>query len=72
MVTEIMAREKRGLTVPRTVLVLRDVLPVHCTCPSFILQPSQVYAATAVSTFVPVRVVRSCKNAFCVFPHGIL
>ena len=68
-----MAREKRGLlAVPRTVPVLRDVLPVYYACPSFGLQPSQVHAATAVSTFVPVRVVRSFKNAFCVFPRGIL
>ena len=67
-----MAREKRGLlAVPRTVPVLRDVLPVHGACPSFSLQPSQVHVATAVSTFVPVRVMRNCKNAFCVFPRGI-
>ena len=70
---EIMTREKYGLlAVPRTVPVLRDVLPVHCACPSFSLQPSQVHAATAVLTFVPVRGVRICKNVFCVFPRGIL
>jgi len=68
-----MVRGKRGLlAVPRTVPVLRDMLPVHCACPSFSLQMSQVHAATAVSTFVPVRVVSICKNAFCVFPRGIL
>jgi len=34
-VTEIKAREKCGLrAVPRTVPGLRDVLPVHCACPS--------------------------------------
>jgi hypothetical protein len=42
-VTEIMAREKCGLfTVPHTVPGSRDVLPVHCACPSFSLQLAQV------------------------------
>jgi hypothetical protein len=40
--TEIMVREKCGLlAVPHTVPGLRDVLPVHCTCSSFSLQPAQ-------------------------------
>jgi len=44
-VTEIMAREKCGrLVVPHTVHGLRDVLPVHCACPSFSLQPAQVHS----------------------------
>jgi len=39
-VTEIMVIEKCGLlAVPRTVPVPRDVLPIHCICPSFSLQP---------------------------------
>ena len=43
-VTEIMAREKCGLiVVPRTVHGSRDVLPVHCPCPSFSLQPCEAY-----------------------------
>jgi hypothetical protein len=41
-VAEIMAREKCGfLAVPCTVPVSRDVLPVHCACPSFSLQQAQ-------------------------------
>jgi len=44
MVTEVMAREKCGLVVPCTVPGLRDVLPVHCTCPSFSLQPGEVHS----------------------------
>jgi hypothetical protein len=44
-VTEIMAREKCGfLAVPRTVPGSCDVLPVHCTCPSFSLQPAQAHS----------------------------
>ena len=44
-VTDIMAREKCGLlAVPRTVPGSRDVLPVHCTCPSFSLQPGEAYS----------------------------
>ena len=40
--TEIMAREKCGLlAVPRTVPVSSDLLPVHCACLSFSLQPGQ-------------------------------
>ena len=43
-VTEIMAREKCGLlAVPRTVPGSRDVLPVHCACPSFSLQPASAF-----------------------------
>jgi len=42
---EIMVREKCGLlAVPCTVPGLRDVLPVHCACPSFSLQPTQAYS----------------------------
>jgi len=37
-----MAREKCGLlAVPRTVPGSRDVLPVHCACPSFSLHSAQ-------------------------------
>ena len=44
-VTEIMVREKCGfLAVPRTVPGSRDVLPVHCACPSFSLQPAQAHS----------------------------
>jgi len=39
-----MAREKCDLlAVPRTVPGSRDVLPVHCACPSFSLQPAQAH-----------------------------
>jgi hypothetical protein len=45
MVTEIMARENCGLlAVPRTVPGSRDVLPVHCVCPSFSLQLAQAHS----------------------------
>jgi len=45
MVMEIMAREKCGLpAVPRTVPGSRVVLPVHCACPSFSLQPGQAHS----------------------------
>ena len=38
-----MAREKCVLlAVPRTLPGWLDVLPVHCACPSFSLQPAQV------------------------------
>jgi len=44
-VTEIMAKEKCGLLeVPRTVTGSRDVLSVHCACPSFSLQPAKAYS----------------------------
>ena len=44
-VTEIMAREKCGfLAVPLTVPGSRDVLPVHCACPSFSLQSAQAHS----------------------------
>jgi len=37
-----MAREKCGLlAVPRTAPGSHAVLPVHCACPSFSLQPAQ-------------------------------
>jgi len=40
-----MATGKCGLlAVPRTVTGLRDVLPVHCACPSFSLQPAQAHS----------------------------
>jgi len=40
-----MAREKCGLlAVPRTVPGSRDVLPVHCACPSCSLQPGQAHS----------------------------
>jgi len=40
-----MARENCGLlAVPRTVPGSRDVLPVHCECPSFSLQPGEAYS----------------------------
>ena len=44
-----MAKEKCGLlAVLRTVPGSRDVLPVHCACPSFSLQPlKRVHAVTA-------------------------
>jgi len=43
-VTEIKAREKCGLlAVPRTVPGSRDVLPVHCACPSLITAGSSVF-----------------------------
>ena len=45
MVKEIIAREKCGLfAVPRTVPGSHDVLPVHCACPSFSLQPAQAHS----------------------------
>jgi len=41
----IKAREKCGLlAVPCTVPGSRDVLPVHCACPYFSLQPAQARA----------------------------
>jgi len=44
-VTEIMARGKCGLlAVPLTVPGSRDVLPVHCACPSFSLKPAQAHS----------------------------
>jgi len=40
-----MVREKCGLlVVPLTVPGSRDALPVHCTCPSFSLQPAQAHS----------------------------
>ena len=47
-VTEIMVREKCGLlAVPHTVPGLRVVLPIHCTCLSFTLQPGQAHSCCA-------------------------
>jgi len=48
-VTEIKAREKCGLlAVPRTVPGSRDVLPIHCECPSLSTAcSSALIAATA-------------------------
>jgi len=44
-VTEIKAREKCGvLAFPRTVPGSRDVLPVHCACPSFSLHPAEAHS----------------------------
>jgi len=40
-----MARENCGLlAIPRTVPCSRDVLPVHCACASFSLQPAQAHS----------------------------
>jgi len=40
-----MAREKCGLlAVPRTLTGSRDVLAVHCACPSFSLQLGEAYS----------------------------
>jgi len=40
-----MAREKCGLLVfPLIAPVSRNVLPVHCACPFFILQPGQAHS----------------------------
>ena len=70
-----MAREKCGLlAVPNTVPVWRDALPytahVH---PSVYSRVKRIHAAISVSTVVSVQlIVSSCKNAFCVFPRGIL
>jgi len=53
-----MAIEKFGLlAVPRTVPVSRGVLPVHCACPSFSLQPGQAHSRfDLVSKVVTVTV----------------
>jgi len=61
------------LAVPRTVPVSRDVLPVHCACPSFRLQPGQAHSRCEYQNLSLLQlIVRSCKNAFSVFPRGIL
>jgi len=40
-----MARENCGLlAVQLTVPGSRDLLPVHCACPSFSLKPAQAYS----------------------------
>jgi len=53
-----MVREKCDLlAVPRTVPVPRDVLPVHCACPSLSLQPGQAHSrCDFVSKLVTVTV----------------
>ena len=53
-----MAREKCGLlAVPLTILVLRGVLLVHCTCLSFSLQPGHAHSrCDLVSKVVTVTV----------------
>jgi len=53
-----MAIEKCGLlAVPHTVPVSRDVLAVHCACPSFSLQPGQAHLrCDLVSKVVTVTV----------------
>ena len=44
-VPEIMVREKCGLlAVPRTIPGSRDVLPVHCACPSCSLQSGEAHS----------------------------
>jgi hypothetical protein len=44
-VTEKVTRETCDLlAVPRTVPSSRDVLPVHCACPSYSLQPAQAHS----------------------------
>ena len=52
-----MAREKCGLlAVPRTVPDSHDVLAVHCTCPSFSLQPDEARSrcdCTCISAWKP-------------------
>ena len=55
---EKMAIEKNDLlAVLRTVPVSRDVLPVHCACPSFSLQPGQARSrCDLVSKVVTVTV----------------
>ena len=65
-VKEIMAREKCGfLAVPRTVPVqlTRYLYTAHVRPRGW----NAANMATALRTVVP-----SCKNAFCVFPRGIL
>ena len=52
-VTKTMAREKCGLiVVPFTVPGSRDVLPVHCACPSFNLQPARTHSRHAVAAHI--------------------
>jgi len=70
-----MTIEKCGLlAVPRTVPVPRDVLPVHCACPSLAYsRVKRIHAATYYRKLSLLQlIVRSCKNAFRVFPRGIL
>jgi len=69
-----MAIEKCGLLVdPRSVPVSGDVLPVHCAYPSFSLQLGQAHSRCEYQKLLLLQlIVRSCKNAFCVFPRGIL
>ena len=59
---EVMAIEKCGLlAVPRTVPVPRDVLPVHCTCPFFSLQPGQAHSHCNLLSKV-VTVTVNCEE----------
>jgi len=61
-ITEIMAIEKCDLlAVPRTVPVSRDVLPLHCACPSFSLQPGQVHSRCDLVSKV-VTVTINCEE----------
>jgi hypothetical protein len=74
-VTGIMAREKCGLlAVPRTVPVTRGALTVHCACPFLVCsQDKCIHTATSYQHLSLLQLrVRSCKNAFFVFPRGIL
>jgi len=74
-ITEVMVIELYGLlAVPRTVLLSRDVLPVHCACPSFSLQPGQAHSRCDwyQKLLLLQLIVRILRNAFWVFPCGIL
>ena len=67
MVTEIMAREKCGLlAVPCTVPGSRDVLPVHCACPPFSLQPAQGHSRCVCTCKVlgTIRTTATLVRAF--------
>jgi len=67
MVTEITARENCGLlALPRTVPGSRDVLPVHCACPSFSLQPAQAHSH-CVCTCKVLRTLRTTVTLVWVF-----
>jgi len=60
--TEIMAIANCGLlAVPRTVPVSRDVLRVHCACPSLILQPGQAHSRCDLVSKV-VNVTVNCEE----------
>jgi len=71
----VMARENCGLlVVSHTVPVSRDVLSIHCARLSFSLQPGQADSCCdlIINSCHLQLIVGSCKNAFCVFPRGIL